>query len=236
MKTKSTIFALMMFFGIISANAQITWNAGSFICSVPDTNVICNTNSTCILTCTITNTSCCSSMNCNQIIDSSFTLPMGWYVTMCNPNGCFTTTTTQNAFILPPSGTVTAKFEIHSGSNTGNADVRVKFLDVANSSNGTTFHIIGSTSTGIASVENSNLSLSQNFPNPFSTSTTIKYNLEQPNGKLIITDVQGKVIADYQLSNVSGEIVFAENLKSGIYFYSLYTNEKIIAINKMLVQ
>lgn len=236
MKIKSTTFALILFFGGISANAQITWNCGSFICSVPDTNVVCQTNSTCILTCTITNASCCSSMNCNQIMDSSFTLPMGWYVTMCNPNGCFPPSTTQNAFILPPSGTVTAKFEIHSGSNPGNADVRVKFLDVANSSNGTTFHIVGSTSTGIASVENSNTSLSQNFPNPFSTSTIIKYNLEQPNGKILITDILGKTISEYFLNNNSGEIILNQQLPSGTYFYSLYSNDKIISKNKMLVQ
>jgi hypothetical protein len=155
---------------------------------------------------------------------------------MCNPNGCFPYTTTSNAFIIPPSSSVTAKFEIHAGSNTGNADVRVKFLDVANSSNGTTFHIVGSTSTGIASVENSNSSLLQNFPNPFSTSTTIKYNLDNSNGKLLITDVQGKTISEYTLNNTSGEVIITENLKSGIYFYSLYSNNKMISKNKMIVQ
>lgn len=222
---------------LFAANAQITWNAGSFICSVPDTNVICNTNSTCILTCTITNTNCCSSVNCNQIIDSAFTLPLGWFVTMCNPNGCFPTTTTHNAFIIPGGSSVTAKFEIHSGANTGNADVRVKFLDAVNSSNGTTFHIVNSASpTGITDNSKSLISLSQNYPNPFSSSTTIKYNLEQSNGKLVITDVQGKTITEYKLNNTSGEIIVAENLKSGIYFYALYSNDKIISKNKMLVQ
>jgi len=161
---------------------------------------------------------------------------MGWYVTMCNPNGCFSSSTTQNAFIIPPSDSATAIFEIHAGSNTGNANVRVGFLDNAVSSNSITFHIVGSTITGIASVENSNLSLSQNFPNPFSTSTTIKYNLDSPNGHLIITDIQGKTISEYKLSNTTGEVILTENLKTGIYFSSLYSNNKMISKNKMLVQ
>lgn len=225
-----------MLIGIFTANAQITWNCGSFTCSVPDTNVICNTNSTCILTCTLTNTNCCSSVNCNQIIDSSFVLPMGWYVTMCNPNGCFPNTTTSNAFIIPPSGSVTAKFEIHSGSNPGGADVRVRLEDMANSSNGITFHIVGNVATGIADNTGDASIFLQNYPNPFTESTTIKYNLEQSNGKLLITDVQGKTIAEYKLNNTSGEIIVAENLKSGIYFYALYSNDKMISKNKMLIQ
>lgn len=239
MKTQNTILALMMFFSIISANAQITWNAGVFSCTVNDTNVVCQPNNTCTLTCTITNTSCgCTTIQINQIIDSSFTLPVGWYVTMSNPNGNFPSTTTQNTFALPlaSGSSVTATFEIHSGNNTGNADVRVNFLNVANSSNNITFHIIGSTSTGIASVENTNLFLSQNYPNPFVNTTTVKYNLEQPNGKIVITDISGKTIREYSLNSNSGEIILNEKLQSGIYFYSLYSNNKIITTNKMLIQ
>ncbi len=236
MKTKKTTLALMFFMSIISANAQITWNAGSFICSVPDTNVVCNPNLTCTLICTITNTDCCGSLNCNQIIDSILGLPAGWYITMCNPNGCFPTTTTQNAFIVPPSGTVTAKFEIHAGANTGDVNVRVRFLDVANNNNSVTFHIVGGTGTGIISAGSLNASLSQNFPNPYSTFTAIRYNLDMPNGKLVITDVQGRIVSEYILNNSSGEIIIAEKLKSGIYFYLLYSNDKMILRNKMVVQ
>jgi hypothetical protein len=161
---------------------------------------------------------------------------MGWYVTMCNPNGCFPTTTTENTFIVPPSGSVTAKFEIHAGSNTGNADVRVKFLDAANSNNGVTFHIVGNTGTGTENLENSNVSLYQNFPNPFTTATAIKYNLDSPNGKLVITDVKGNIISEHKLNTTVGEININENLPSGVYYYALYTKDKLIASNKMVVQ
>jgi len=157
---------------------------------------------------------------------------------MCNPNGCFPTTTTSNTFIIAPASTVTAKFEIHAGSNAGSGTVSARFEDAAApTTNGKTFTIVANPSlTGIASVENSNLSLSQNFPNPFSTSTTIKYHLDNSNGKLVITDVQGKTISEYKLNNIAGEIILNEQLHSGTYFYSLYSNDKIIATNKMVVQ
>lgn len=232
---------MLMLIGISKANAQITWNCGQFTCSVPDTNVVCNTNSTCILTCTITNTTsgcCAATVNINQIIDSSFALPVGWFVTMCNPNGCFPNTTTQNAFTVPPSSTVTAKFEIHAGSNIGNADVRVKFLDVANSSNSAIFHIVNNSSaTGIASIfEKKSKYLSQNFPNPFVGSTKVEYSLPTQNGKIVINDITGKQVQILSLNNAEGIVEFGNDLKSGTYFYSLYSDDKMISRNKMIVQ
>lgn len=230
---KLTITLTSVFF-IIAAQAQITWNCGSFTVSCNDTNVVCNTNSTCILTCTITNTDCCLSMNCDQIIDS-VDCPAGWFVTMCNPNGCFPATTTSNAFIVPPSSSVTAKFEIHSGSNPGIADVRVKFLDAANSSNGTMFHITNNTASGIA--DNSiGTTISQNYPNPFAGVTVIKYIDKQTATKLVITDLQGKTVSQYSLNNSSGEITLTENFLPGIYFYSIYSGDVLLTRNKMIAQ
>ncbi len=239
MKIKTTILALLMIFSILATNAQITWNCGSFTCSVPDTNVVCNTNSTCILNCTITNLNCCGSINVNQVIDSVMSLPAGWSVTMCNPNGCFGTSTTSNAFIIAPGSSVSAKFEVHSGANSGSTDVRVKFLDVANSSNGTTFHIIGSTSaTGIADIFNENSKyLTQNYPNPFIGSTKIRYTIPTQKGKIVITDISGKQIQLLSLSNYEGTIEIGDNLSKGVYFYSLMNEEnEILSVKKMIVQ
>lgn len=237
MKIKTTILALMMLTGIFTVNAQITWNCGSFTCSVPDTNVVCSTNSTCILNCTITNLNCCSSINVTQVIDSIITLPIGWSVTMCNPNGCFGTMTTSNTFIIAGGSSVTAKFEIHAGANAGNADVRVKFLDAANSSNGTPFHIVGNGATGIADNGSITTVSSQNYPNPFIGVTVIKYSSKQITAtKLIITDLQGKTVNEYSLNNSSDEITLTETFAPGTYFYSIYAGDELLSRNKMIAQ
>lgn len=71
--------------------------------------------------------------------------------------------------------------------------------------------------------------LAQNFPNPFNPSTFIYFNL--PNAskiKLVVTDPLGKVIAnlidEYLPAGKHYRIFNANELKSGVYFYSLITD------------
>jgi hypothetical protein len=46
----------------------------------------------------------------------------------------------------------------------------------------------------------------------------------------------GKVIRVYALTDPLGEVKIDENLPSGMYFYSLYRQNNLLARNKMLVQ
>jgi hypothetical protein len=72
--------------------------------------------------------------------------------------------------------------------------------------------------------------LNQNYPNPFNPQTTISFSL--PVGglvKIIVTDIQGKEVAEavnrlYSAGNHSIDFR-ADNLSSGIYFYTLTSGE-----------
>jgi len=78
-------------------------------------------------------------------------------------------------------------------------------------------------------------SLSQNYPNPFNPSTKIKFNIPWNSGqnlihaKLKIYDLLGNVIAvlvEEELQPGSYEITLnASSFSSGVYFYTLSTNE-----------
>jgi enterochelin esterase family protein len=68
--------------------------------------------------------------------------------------------------------------------------------------------------------------LAQNYPNPFNPSTTIEYSLPQAeNVKLIIYNLLGEqvdvIVNEYQLAGKYKFSLSANNLPSGIYFYSL---------------
>lgn len=167
--------------------------------------------------------------------------PNGWDVLMCTSNGCYSYLPSGGSLGIVSNGD-SAHLNLHCGfvGIAGTGVVRVRVYETGNPSNADTvtfiYHAVAS--TGIFDNGNIPLSLSQNFPNPFSTSTstTIKYKIEEPNGRLIIADVQGKEITEYQLNNKSGEVIIMENFKPGIYFYSLYSNNKLISKNKMIVQ
>lgn len=85
------------------------------------------------------------------------------------------------------------------------------------------------------------ISLSQNYPNPFNPSTTIVFNLPSDEAKVNLTiyNIVGEKVADVisgELLNAgSHEIVFdGSNLASGIYFYSLQT-ENFSESKKMML-
>lgn len=83
--------------------------------------------------------------------------------------------------------------------------------------------------------------LEQNYPNPFNPETSIKFSLPKNSFvKLSIFDITGKevaVLVNEQLSPGSYETGFkAENLTSGIYFYSLTAGDYQITKKMMLVK
>jgi len=85
--------------------------------------------------------------------------------------------------------------------------------------------------TGIEDVKNkvtipNNFSLSQNYPNPFNPSTTIRYTLSKSSYvTLKVYNILGKEVAtlvNEQKPSGTFEVTFtANNLASGVYFYSL---------------
>ena len=86
--------------------------------------------------------------------------------------------------------------------------------------------------------------LEQNYPNPFNPETTIKYGLlKRGNVRITIYDVLGNQIMELINSNQdkgnyqavwNGKNQFGQNVSSGIYYYSLKTNE-FTAIKKMIL-
>lgn len=83
--------------------------------------------------------------------------------------------------------------------------------------------------------------LSQNYPNPFNPSTTISYSIpKQSKVSLKIYDILGSEITEL----VNGEKAVgsykvnfdASNLSSGIYFYTLKTNNSVLTKKMMLIK
>jgi hypothetical protein len=82
--------------------------------------------------------------------------------------------------------------------------------------------------------------LEQNVPNPFAEQTTISYYLPDNTGKaqLLFYNAQGKLIQSAELvQKGKGQLnVFAGDLSSGMYTYTLVVDGKIIESKKMMKQ
>lgn len=94
--------------------------------------------------------------------------------------------------------------------------------------------------SGIDEISSSNFSINQNYPNPFSTSTTIKVDLKQATTLSIeVTNLIGQQILKINKGNVgTGTHTFTINrnqLEAGIYFYTVKAGENKMT-KKMIVE
>lgn len=89
-------------------------------------------------------------------------------------------------------------------------------------------------------INNKFVSLSQNYPNPASEKTTIRYSLKEAgNVNLVVYDVTGKIILTLVSENKNiGEhevTLNSSNLKSGIYYYQLKADD-VVQTRRMMVR
>jgi hypothetical protein len=97
--------------------------------------------------------------------------------------------------------------------------------------------------TGISTINSeipNSYILVQNYPNPFNPSTRIQFAVPKQSRVLLkIYDITGRVIETSMNNTISAgnyEYVFdSKNLSSGIYYYSLYSDGKLIDTKKMVL-
>jgi hypothetical protein len=87
-----------------------------------------------------------------------------------------------------------------------------------------------------AGISDLNLAEASVFPNPFVNSTTISVSNNFSNATLTIFDMLGNKVQ--QLQNLSGRIITIErnDLLTGIYFYQLIEDNKLVVKGKLLAE
>lgn len=79
-----------------------------------------------------------------------------------------------------------------------------------------------------------------NYPNPFNPVTNIKYTIPE-NGKIkiIVYDIKGKeieiLVNEYKVNGIYETKFYGNKLSSGVYFFSLSINNKLMLTKKMLL-
>ncbi|MGI8952478.1 MAG: tail fiber domain-containing protein [Chitinophagaceae bacterium] len=81
--------------------------------------------------------------------------------------------------------------------------------------------------------------LEQNIPNPFNSSSSISYYIPSGfhNAQLMITDASGHTLKTYTISSSGNgkQIIYGNELISGMYQYSLWIDGKLIHTKKMVL-
>ena len=75
------------------------------------------------------------------------------------------------------------------------------------------------------------------FPNPFTNETSISYELKNSltaNATLILTDVTGKIVATFGLTQAKGTIMVSPDLSAGVYFVRIANGGEITTPVKIL--
>ena len=120
---------------------------------------------------------------------------------------------------VSPSSTTTYTVTVNDGCTSPSAAATVTITVI--------------TCTGIQSLTETN-SIVQIYPNPFTSETTIDFNADYKNATLKIIDVLGK---ELKRINFSGKqvILEREELKAGMYFIQIISENKIISTNKIII-
>ncbi len=87
-------------------------------------------------------------------------------------------------------------------------------------------------------IEYKSVYLGNNIPNPFTSITVIPYILPEglEIGELIVADISGRIVKQYEIKNNGGTIEINMNdYNAGVYFYSLMINDKMIETKRMLL-
>jgi trimeric autotransporter adhesin len=89
-------------------------------------------------------------------------------------------------------------------------------------------------------IDEASNSLGANFPNPFDGTTTIDYHITHysTDAFIRVVTIEGDEVGAYRIEKAGdGKITIAgESLRSGVYFYELIVDGKLVASRKMVVQ
>ena len=153
---------------------------------------------------------------------------------------CYDTTVCASPDPMIVAGRSTDMNSFHSylypNNTIGLSTITYTFFDQNNPSDSASASIVYDVlSSGINEVSRGNLSSAS--PNPANSFTNINYTVPTlKDGKIVIYNMLGTVVKEYQLTNTQSSMVLStSDLSSGVYVYSLINNGKPVSTKKLVV-
>ncbi len=238
---KITFFTLLMLFvaSVFAQNLQIYRN-GNLLANDTTLNISGGTTEIIKLPLRVKNTSGTTLYVKVKKIYSS--IVSGSDNSFCFAGQCYSPTTMESPnFATISSNATDTSFEADYSANgsSGTSTIKYVFFNTANTSDSVSVIVNYTTAVGINDIAKSDVYFSDAYPNPASNNLSFSYALpkQTATAKITICNILGAVVADVELNDLSGKKTINTNeLKEGIYFYSLIVNDKIFYTRKLVVK
>jgi hypothetical protein len=139
-----------------------------------------------------------------------------------------------------PAGSSTSIFKAYLESNLipGISYVKYCFFDMANTSDSVCVDYVFDASTGISEVPTDRNFISKPYPNPAKENTSFLVNLNKGSkgSRIKIFNMLGAEVKDIPVTDSRNSVkINVADLKSGVYFYSLWVNNKSTGTGKLMI-
>lgn len=175
-----------------------------------------------------------------KVSQNAFSAVPGHVTYFCWGVICYppTVTVSLTPVVLAPGDTTTSFIGyLHPTGITGVSEVTYNFFNEADESDSLSLIVTYDiTLTGLGKIERE-ATLSNASPNPAAGLTSISYDLHSTkNAKLVIYNILGTVVKEENLNSNQGTIILSTSgLNSGIYFYSILADGKLLPAKKLIV-
>lgn len=127
----------------------------------------------------------------------------------------------------------------YTSSNTGISSITYKFFDIDNPGDFANFTVLYNVSgVGINNYQE-NINISNVYPNPVINNAYFDYDFTKVNNSqnnVVISNLLGEVIENVKINDLKGKFIYnTSNLKNGIYFFSIVSENRLVNTKKIIV-
>lgn len=148
-----------------------------------------------------------------------------------------TVTVSYDPVLMAPGDTSTSFIGyLHPSGYTGISSVTYNFFDMADESDSVSVTFTYDITIGIDEPTNE-ASISGAYPNPTNNLTRISYDLKSSqNARLVFYNILGSAVKEVDLNDKQGTLILSTSgFESGIYYYSIIADGKILPAKKLVV-
>jgi hypothetical protein len=159
----------------------------------------------------------------------------------CLDNNCLESTIVEFSKKVEPGETINLYYSIESGLMPIQSNIKFEIFPKGNSAESIEHNVSLTVEERVQRFlyQSREITIHDVYPNPVQDQAIIDYKIssDQIKAKIVLHNVLGKPLGDYELPNDDIRIkILTDDLPSGVYFYTLYLNNNGVFTRKIMVR